>query len=335
MGQFLAYKHSRGIRYEHAQGTLPRFDGYVLGQTRPQRTRVPLDQLIAGWLAHGAGRHPVTVEQVLRFLDHLEAARHNQAATRNCRLAALRCFCRHPLRRDPARAGQYQRILALPVKRTRVTPPDYLEPDEVPKVLRQIQTGTACGLRNRILVPFLYNAGARISEALQVRWNDLHLQIPRQVRLHGKGGRDRLCPLWADTARRLRQLQNRCPAPGEGFVVLKARGQRMTRDGVAYMLRRHFKLAQGHQPGSRHRKLTPPMLRHSCAVALLHAGLDLTVIRDYLGHRSIATPGRYLQTNLEMKRQTREAFWKQAGLEPARSRPWRPSSKMLTYLPSL
>ncbi len=277
----------------------------------------------------------MTVEQVMRFLDHLETARHNQATTRNCRLAALRCFCRHLLRQDPARAGQYQRILALPAKRTRVEPPDYLEPEEVNSVLRQIQPDTAYGLRDRTLVLFLYNTGARIGEALQVRWRDLQLQIPRQVRVHGKGGKDRLCPLWTDTARLLRQLQNRCPSPVEGFVFLNARGQPLTRDGVAYRLQRHFKLAQGGQPESRHRKLTPHMLRHSCAVALLQAGLDLTVIRDYLGHSSIATTGRYLQTNLEMKRQTLEAFWKRAGLEPVRTRPWRPNSKMLAFLQSL
>ena len=277
----------------------------------------------------------MTVERVMQFLDHLEAARHNQATTRNCRLAALRCFCRHLLRRDPARAGQYQRILALPVKRTRVAPPNYLEPEEVHRVLRPIKTGTTSGLRDCLLVLFLYNTGARISEALQVRWTDLQLQIPRQVRLHGKGSRDRICPLWADTARLLRQLQNRCPSPAEGFVFLNARGQRLTRDGAAYVLQRHFKLAQPHHSQSRLRKLTPHMLRHSCAVALLQAGLDLTVIRDYLGHSSIATTGRYLQTNLEMKRQTLEAFWKRAGLEPDRIRPWRPSSKMLKFLQSL
>ena len=277
----------------------------------------------------------MTVEQVMRFLDHLETARDNQATTRNCRLAALRCFCRHLLRCDPARAAQYQRILTLPAKRTRVSPPDYLEPEEVQAVLREITGNTASSVRDRALLLFLYNTGARVSEVLQVRWNDLQLHSPRQVRLHGKGAKDRLCPLWADTTQLLRQLQNRCPSPADGFVFSNVRGQQLTRDGVAYLLERYFKRAQSRQTESRHHKLTPHMLRHSCAVALLQAGLDLTVIRDYLGHRSIATTGRYLQTNLETRRQALEKFWRTAGLEPTPSRPWKPNSKMLAFLQSL
>jgi integrase len=76
-------------------------------------------------------------------------------------------------------------------------------------------------------------------------------------------------------------------------------------------------------------------MRHSCAVALLQAGVDVSVIRDYLGHASVATTSRYIATNLQMKREVLEAFWKRSGLATKTPKRWRPSPKLLTFLESL
>ncbi len=272
---------------------------------------------------------------VLAFLDHLETSRRNDAVTRNCRRAAIRGFVEHVLRHDPTRAEQYRRVLAIPSKRVRVRPPTYLEPEEARLLLAQPNATTVAGARDRALLLLLYNTGARISEALAICRQDLSLDRPRQVRLHGKGGKDRICPLWAETTGAIRSLLERSPAQ-TGPVFRNSRGVGLSRDGAAYLLARSVRSAAQTLPTLRNRRVTPHVLRHSCAVALLQAGVDLTVIRDYLGHVSVATTGRYVSSNLEMKRTVLEAFWKRSGLEPSRpTRRWRPTENVLAFLSSL
>jgi site-specific recombinase XerD len=277
----------------------------------------------------------VTSQRVLDFLLDLETHRGNQATTRNCRLAALRSWVKHLLRHDPAHADQYARILSLPAKRTPHVQPDYLEPEQFRLILDQVDMSTSLGLRDGALLLFLYNTGARVSEALQVRWSSLNLLRPWQVRLHCKGGKERLCPLWKQTADLLRRLQGQASASPEDQVFLSSRAQPLSRDGVAYVLRHYYRLARQKHASLPRPSIHPHMLRHSCAVALLQAGIDLTAIRDYLGHSSVATTGRYLQTNLAMKREVLSRFWKRAGLEPKQPKRWRPSQGLLAYLESL
>ena len=271
---------------------------------------------------------------VLGFLDHLEASRHNCPSTRNCRRAAICGLIEHVLRHDPTRAEQYRQVLAIPAKRAHSRPPTYLEPEEVRALIAQPDATTPGGLRDHALLLFLYNTGARVSEALAVRPADLHLVRPRQVRLHGKGGKDRQCPLWAETATALRRLLEVHPAQ-DALIFQNARGAPLTRDGVAYLLTKYARTAAHTLPVLSRRRITPHVLRHSCAVALLQAGIDLTVIRDYLGHVSVATTGRYLSCNMEMKRVVLEAFWRRAGLERKPDSPWKPTPTVLAFLESL
>jgi integrase len=112
-------------------------------------------------------------------------------------------------------------------------------------------------------------------------------------------------------------------------------GRPLSRDGVAYVIRKHASTAAQRCPALRKRHITPHVLRHSCACALLQAGIDITVIRDYLGHSSVATTSRYVSTNLRMKRDALEAFWKRAGLDAKGARKWQPSPKLLAFLETL
>ena len=277
----------------------------------------------------------VTSEQVLEFLTHLEAQRGNKPVTRNCRLAALRAVARHLLHHDPSRSEQYGRILAIPSKRCQSAPPGYLEPEQFRMVLDQVDSNSLLGVRDAALLLFLYNTGARVSEVLQITWSDLHLDRPAQVRLHGKGNKDRVCLLWKQTVNLLRQLRNSGKGSTLSRVFLNAHGQPLTRDGVAYLVRRYYRSARRRDSSLPQPHIHPHTLRHSCAVALLQAGIELTVIRDYLGHSSIATTGRYLQTNLAMKRNALRRFWERAGLDPKESTKWRPSRGLLCFLESL
>lgn len=274
-------------------------------------------------------------DAIAAFLTQLESGRANSVATRNCRRAAIRSFSKHLIRADLPHADQYQRILALPAKKCRQPLATYLEAEEVHTIIEQTDQRTAPGQRDHGLLLFLYNTGARVSEALAVRCTDLHLAPPRQVRLHGKGKKDRLCPLWRETAQALQCLPTiRNGAPSD-FVFVNRHGQPLTRDGVAYLLRKYVATAIRTTPTLRRRKITPHVLRHSCAVALLQSGVDITVIRDYLGHASIATTSRYLTSNLQMKRAALEAFWKRAGITPVNPQPWKPSPDLLAFLSSL
>ena len=274
----------------------------------------------------------VRAQSVLAFLHYVESKRGNSAVTRNCRLAAIRSFAEHLLRHDITRAEQYGRILSIPVKRTGNRAISYLEPEEARALIGAVGTSlTTC--RDRALLLLLYNTGARVSEALSVHARDLHLTKPRQVRLHGKGGKERLCPLWPETVTALRAL----PLNPDSSDTLfhNARGGPLTRDGVAYIITKYVQRAAESHPRLRRHHVTPHVLRHSCAVALLQSGVDVTVIRDYLGHASIATTSRYITTNLEMKRKALQAFWKRAGLDRKPPVRWRPSANLLTFLSSL
>lgn len=273
---------------------------------------------------------------VAAFLDHIEVARSNSAATRNCRRAALRSLFRHLLRNDPDHSLQYTRVLAIPAKKARQSSATYLEADDVRAIIAEPDRRSDDGWRDYTLLLFLYNCGARVSEAIGVQWADLQLVAPRQVRLHGKGRKDRLVPLWRETADALHRLRGTTAGADHQYVFVNHRGQPLTRDGVAYILLKHVSaVAARDRPTLAHKRITPHVLRHSCAVALLQSGTDVTVIRDYLGHANVATTGRYITTNLQMKRDALETFWEHAGIEPAKTKPWKPKPDLLAFLQSL
>jgi site-specific recombinase XerD len=277
----------------------------------------------------------LNVEAVTAFLAHLESKRGNKTASRNYRLAAIRTFFKHLVRNDLSRADQYQRVLALQSKKTQTSLAQYLEPEDVRVILEQPDRRTARGLRDHALLTFMYNTGARVSEALAVRLEDLSLVHPKQVVLHGKGKKNRICPLWRKTVVMLQSLSTvRAGQPGD-LIFRNIRGEPLTRNGVAYLLQKYTTLAARKVPSLRRRRITPHVVRHSCAVAMLQGGVDVTVIRDVLGHASISTTSRYITTNLQMKRDALEAFWKHAGISPNRSTPWKPTPNLLAFLASL
>ncbi len=279
------------------------------------------------------GLDDIRAEMVLSFLHHLESARGNCINSRNCRLAAIRSFVEHLLRHDITRAQEYARILAIPNKRTTQRLITYLEPDDVRAVIAAIDGATAQSRRDLSLILLLYNTGARISEALAIRPHNLQIDRPFQVRLFGKGGKERICPLWAETAAALRSLP--VDFGSDERIFRNNRGIPLTRDGAAYIIAKYVRRAAETRPILRGRRITPHVLRHSCAVALLQAGVELCVIRDYLGHATIVSTSRYINTNLEMKREVLQMFWKRAGLDRRPGARWRPSPKLLAFLASL
>jgi site-specific recombinase XerD len=277
----------------------------------------------------------ITENKVLAFLDHLESGRGNAVATRNSRLTAIRSFCRYLIRKDTTHAAEYGLIVSIAGKKGPKPDIPYLEPAEVKLLLEQANQDQVLGLRDYALIQFLYNTGVRVSEALSLSVGALELSTPRQVRVHGKGRKDRVCPLWSSTTALLKRYIARWKLGVESRPFCNGRRRPLTTSGVAYILERHFEAAKKKHPILRKRKITPHVMRHSCACALLQSGVDLVTVRDLLGHESVRTTNRYPRANMKMKRQALEAFWKTVDLSDGQGAPWAPKAELLEILASL
>lgn len=282
------------------------------------------------FLRYAAQRYGVAVDQltieqldsktVLAFLEYLEEERGNCTATRNSRLAALRTFFRHVAARDPRRMDSCQGVMGIPAKRGFYPTMTYLEPEELKAVLSDIDRTTQAGRRDYLLVSLIYQTGARVQEAVDLRACDLQLESTPNVRIWGKGRRERIVPLWTKTTALLRAwLTERGIDPrSTDSVFVNLCGQPLTRWGVRYILAKHAISAaqRGTMPV---KKVSPHTLRHTTAVHMLQAGVGTDAIRDFLGHSSAATTWRYARINMEMKRKAIEAcaLHKDAANSPA------------------
>lgn len=245
----------------------------------------------------------LTVEAVTAFLQHLETARKNSITTRNVRLSAIHSFIRYLGARHPEHLAQVQRLLGIPFKRTMNRMISHLEFSEIQAVLKNIDLAGKNGRRDFVLLCFLFNTGARVSEVVGLQACDLHLTPPACVHLHGKGRKERVCPLWSETARALRShLEAQCVGLHEPrSVFLNHRGQPLTRFGIGIILHKHLRRAAQKFPALKNKRIHPHSLRHSTAIHLLRSGVDLCTIANWLGHQSINTTNKYLTLDLEAK----------------------------------
>jgi integrase/recombinase XerD len=249
----------------------------------------------------------LTVDRVTRFLAALEAERSNGIATRNARLGAIHVFARYLAGQRPEYLGVLQRIIGMPFKRGAIEVPiEYLDRTELDALLKSIDRSTDLGRRDYALFAFMFNTGARVQEVLDVRLADVRLEGPAQVRLLGKGRKERVCPLWPATAKLLRDLIAKRRGVGSDesspLVFTNARGVALTRYGVRYLLRRYVQRASLAAPSLNNKKLHPHSIRHSTAVALLKSGVDFATISQWLGHAGLNTTMRYARADLDLKR---------------------------------
>lgn len=273
---------------------------------------------------------------LLAFLDHLEVDRRNGAATRNARLAAIHAFARYAATCDPEHLELCQRILAVPFKRARPRIVEYLEADEIRALLGAPNRATADGRRDHALLLALFNTGARVQEILDVRPCDLQLVRPLQVRLRGKGRKERLCPLWPQTAETLRALlTERGIDPAATQPLFRnRRGEPLTRFGIRYLLRKHAHAARSAATTLSAKRVHPHVMRHTTAVHLLQAGVDLVTISHWLGHASVETTNRYAAVDLEMKRAAVAKARPLGYIDPALAA-WRSHATILQWLEAL
>jgi len=267
---------------------------------------------------------------ILDFLDYAEAKRGNKPSSRNVRLAAVRSFFRYCGYLVPGSLGVVQKVLAIPTKRTAHREVGFLSVEEMQAIIDAPDVKTWSGLRDRTMFATLYNTGARVSEIAGMKIRDLCLTTP-SVRIHGKGRKDRVMPLWKSTVKLLKNWLHHVAGDPEEPVFPSARGKPMTRHGVEYRLAMAKKAAEARCSSLKEKRISPHSVRHTTAVHLLQSGIDISVIALWLGHESPITTHLYLQADLAMKKRVLEK------LKPPHTKNvlFKPGDALLKFLESL
>lgn len=244
---------------------------------------------------------------VLAFLEHLESERGNCIRTRNARLAAVRSFMHFASYRTAIDLPTVRRVLAVPMKICERGPVDHLSRVEVQALLDAADPTSWSGHRDRILFQTLYNTGARVSEAIAMNVADVDLGDHPQVRIHGKGRKERVVPLWPETRAGMRRWTLRAAGSGLAPLFPGRSRARLSRSGVASRLKVLAARAAPKCPSLGRHRISPHLIRHTTAMHMLQCGVDLSVIAMWLGHESIETTHQYMEADLGLKRKALES----------------------------
>ncbi|MGI9287102.1 MAG: tyrosine-type recombinase/integrase [Pseudomonadales bacterium] len=265
------------------------------------------------------------------FLDYLEHERGTSARSRNVRLAAIHSFYRYTALHAPSYSGLIQQVLAIPSKRYERHPIEFLTRPEIEALLAVPDPQTWAGRRDRTLLLLALQTGLRVSELVGLCWQDIAFGTGAHVRCLGKGRKTRCTPLRKDVITALRAWQREQQAQPNEPVFPNARGHRLSRDGIAYLLAKHLVTAQQQCPSLAHKQLSPHSLRHSAAMELLQSGVDCAVIALWLGHESMDTTQIYLHASLELKQHALE----KTTLIDGQPRRYQPDDELLVFLKDL
>jgi integrase/recombinase XerD len=270
-------------------------------------------------------------ELIGAFLTHLEQQRGNSVRTRNARLAAIHSLFRYASLRHPEHAGLIQRVLAIPAKRHDRRVVCFLTAPEIDAVLAAPDQSSWHGRRDRALLALAAQTGLRLSEITGLTRADLRLGTGAHVRCHGKGRKQRITPLTSQTVAVLRVWLHQQPGNPDDPLFPTRRGGRLSPDAVQWLLAKYAAAASKRCPSLRGKQITPHTLRHSAAMSLLAAGVDLSTIALWLGHESPRSTQPYLHADLALKERAL------ARTAPANTKPgrYRPPDTLLAFLESL
>jgi len=275
--------------------------------------------------------HDISADMIRIFLLHLEDDRGCSVATRNQRLAAIRALARFIAQRSPECVAWCADVRTIQLKKTSKPVVDYLDKPEIDALIDAPDRRTAQGFRDYVLLLFLYNSGARADEVAHVAIADLDLGRSPFVKLHGKGGKIRLCPLWPLTASDLSPLVAE-RAPSER-VFQNRRKQPITRSGIYALVKRNALKASRQVTSLRSKQVSPHSIRHTCAVHLLRSGVDINTIRAWLGHVSLNTTNIYTEVPLDMK--AKALAHCEISAPAQRIKLWRNDKGVMAFLKSL
>ena len=275
---------------------------------------------------------------VEQFLLWLEDGRNCCAGTRNNRLAALHAFYRYLQIEMPQILVRCQEILAIPYKKTRKKVMSYLTLDGVRALLIQPDVNTPSGRRDLTILSLLYDTGARVQELVDLRMEDVRLSSPTVIRLTGKGNKARLVPIMTPTEKLLRRYleeHDKGYAAHGGYPLFCNRmGKKLTRAGVTYILEKYVSQAKMSGASSLPESLSPHCLRHSKAMHLLQAGVNMVYIRDLLGHANVSTTEIYARADEHFKRKALELAYPSP--TPATgTTAWKKDNDLLDWLKNL
>jgi integrase/recombinase XerD len=289
------------------------------------RKKTPIDRLNVVDLSR---------EVLSQFLDYLEQGRGCSVRTRNQRLAAIHSIARFIAERSPEHIAWCSEVRSVPFKRFARKELSYLDKPEMDALLAAPDPRTQQGKRDHALLLFLYNSGARVTEAASLRVSDLSLRTNQigSVQLTGKGNKTRRCPLWPTTSNELLALiGNRSP---DEPVFLNRLGQPITRHGVHWMLRNYVRFAGSSHPTLLSRAISPHTIRHTTATHLLRSGVDINTIRAWLGHVSIDTTNVYAEVDLQRKAEVL-AHASGFNTQPPKNKRWKDDPSLIDFLRSL
>jgi site-specific recombinase XerD len=264
-------------------------------------------------------------DTIFAFLGHLETSRGNSVRTRNARLAAIHSFFQFVAAEEPSCVELCRQVLGIPFKKCPSSTFTCLTREDIEHLLASVERTTTAGRRDAALLLFLYNTGARAGEVVSLRLPNLRLDPPTQVRILGKGSKERLCPLWSETVQLIRDTLRDRPVKcdADAPLFLNAAGRPLTRFGLRHVVQSRVRAAASSRPWLARVRITPHTFRHTTALHLLQSGVELNVVRSWLGHASIETTHQYIEIDLEMKRKALETCTapRQKGRNPSWQEP--------------
>ncbi len=318
------------------------FTDRLIGQRQasPQTVAAYRDtfRLLLGFLQKQINKAPCRLElqdldtpRIGAFLNHLEKQRHNVPRSRNARLAAIHSLFRYAALQAPEHSALIQRVLAIPSKRCERALVTFLTAPEVAALLAAPDRRTWIGRRNHTLLALAVQTGLRVSELTRLNVEDVQLATGAHVRCQGKGRKERCTPLTPRTVALLRDWlrEGKCRPADPLFAT--HRGARLSRDAVERLVSQCAALAASRCPALRGKCVSPHVLRHTCAMQLLQAGVDRSVIALWLGHESVETTQIYLHADLSIKER---ALARTAPL-PTGTRRYHPPDSLMAFLTGL
>jgi integrase/recombinase XerD len=271
------------------------------------------------------------------FLTWLETTRGCSISTRNQRLAAIHAFFRYVQLEEPSHLFLCQQILAIPMKRSASKAINYLTLDAMKAILEAPDVTSFMGRRDLVLLSLMYDTGARVQEIADLIAADVRLDNPSTVTVTGKGNKSRLVPLMSPTAKLLDQYMSEHDLKSiahRSYPLFQNRSHdKLTRAGITYILKKYVDEARSRRPGHIPKVVSPHCFRHSKAMHLLQAGVNLVYIRDLLGHVSIKTTEVYARADSLMKRNALESAYQETS--PSEMPVWQQNQELLKWLKDL
>lgn len=276
---------------------------------------------------------------ILDFLDWLESTQRNSSSTRNQRYQAIRSFFRYMMLEDPTRLDKWQSICSIKVKVSVRNTVNYLTVEGLKCMLEQIPTKTSAGRRNLTLLSLMYNLGARVQEIIDLTPSSVRMAKPYIVEILGKGGKKRVVPLDDCMMKLLMSYMKETGLDGSGMdchpLFYNCWDSKLTTPGVTYILTKYAGKARLAHPELIPEKLSPHSLRHSRAIHMLQSGVELILIRDFLGHTSVSTTEIYARVDSKQRREALEKAYEDVGIKEPKLKSWEKNPKLIEMLKNL